>query len=223
VHLDLLTGARRLWRNAFGSCRLIALEQRVARFMRGPDIPGAAIPRAYFDYLRFGPNPVLQSVLTHNVHDIVSLAALTVCACDRVCSEPAALEDPLELLSLARIFEWNGGWNRAAGLYEAALRGGLPAELSQKAEESLALLRRRCGDHAGAMAIWSSLMERPQFSPQAYVGAAAYYERVMRDPSRALEVVEDALCRLEGGAHAIRWRPVFDRRRDRLRQKTISF
>jgi len=31
-HLDLLTGARRLWRNGHGSCRLVALEREIVSF-----------------------------------------------------------------------------------------------------------------------------------------------------------------------------------------------
>src|SRR5437867_1875403 len=81
-HLDLLTSARRLWRNGHGSCRLIALERELLSFLRGPDVPGAMIPRAYFDFLHHGSSALLQGVFTHNVYDVVSLAALTVCACD---------------------------------------------------------------------------------------------------------------------------------------------
>ena len=54
-HLDLLFTARRLWRNGHGSCRLVALEREMISFMRGPDVPGSMIPRAYFDYLQHKP------------------------------------------------------------------------------------------------------------------------------------------------------------------------
>ena len=42
------------------------------------------IPRAYFEFLQGRGSVVMGSVLKHNVDDVVSLAALTVCACDRV-------------------------------------------------------------------------------------------------------------------------------------------
>ena len=96
-HFDLLFTARKLWRNGHGSCRLVALEREMLSFWRGPDIPGAMIPRAYFNYLEHRPAPALESVFTHNVHDVISLAALTIRACDRVTLEPAALDDPLDL------------------------------------------------------------------------------------------------------------------------------
>src|SRR5207253_2677646 len=45
-HYDLLFTTRRLWRHGHGSCRLTALEREMISFVRGPDIPGAMIPRA---------------------------------------------------------------------------------------------------------------------------------------------------------------------------------
>jgi uncharacterized protein YprB with RNaseH-like and TPR domain len=126
AHLDLLPGARRLWRNGHGSCRLVALEQKIVSFLRGPDIPGAMIPKAYFDFLQGRGVAVMASVLKHNLHDIVSLAALLVCAADRVSVDPAALDEPLDVYSLARIMENTAEWKRAAQFYEMALSGGLP-------------------------------------------------------------------------------------------------
>src|SRR5207248_4396612 len=104
-HLDLLMGARRLWRNGHGSCRLVALEREIVSFLRGPDVPGAMIPRVYFDFVNHGSSPELTGVFTHNIYDVISLAAMTVSACDRVTEEPAAFDNPSDLYSLARILE----------------------------------------------------------------------------------------------------------------------
>jgi uncharacterized protein YprB with RNaseH-like and TPR domain len=222
-HLDLLTSARRLWRNSCGSCRLTALEHRVVSFLRGPDVPGAMIPRAYFDFLRGKPGSVLRAVFTHNIHDVISLAALTVYACDRVTCEPAAFDEPLDLYSLARVLETTGEWHRSILLYDMALSGGLPADFQQKAEENLALACRRAGEHERALALCCKLMDRPVFSMQGYEGAAIHYERVARDPSRALQVVEAAMERLREVPEARRWRASLASRRERLRQKVIQF
>ena len=51
-HLDLLYGARRLWKLRFESCRLVDLENQVLGFERQGDMPGALIPYIYFEYLR---------------------------------------------------------------------------------------------------------------------------------------------------------------------------
>ena len=67
----------------------------------------------------------MDSVLKHNVHDVLSLAALTVCACDRVVREPAALDSPLDLYSLARIMENTSEWKTRYRLVRDGARGGL--------------------------------------------------------------------------------------------------
>ena len=152
-HFDLLFTARRLWRNGHGSCRLAALERELVAFMRGPDIPGAMIPRAYFDYLQRRPNVTLRSVFTHNVDDVLSLAALTVHACDRVNFEPALLDEPLDLYSLGRVFENSGNWQRSIRLYEMALAGGVDEPARQKIFERLGALYRRTGEYEAALAM----------------------------------------------------------------------
>ncbi|MBK5293722.1 MAG: ribonuclease H-like domain-containing protein [Acidobacteriia bacterium] len=76
-HLDLLHGARRLWRLRLESCSLIHLESRILGLTREGDVAGALIPNIYFDYLRSGSAARLSPVFHHNVLDIVTLAALT--------------------------------------------------------------------------------------------------------------------------------------------------
>ena len=51
-HLDLLFGARRLWKLRFDSCRLVELENQILGFEREGDLPGEMIPYVYFEYLR---------------------------------------------------------------------------------------------------------------------------------------------------------------------------
>jgi len=222
-HLDLLPPARRLWRNGHGSCRLAALENKIAGFFRGPDVPGAMIPRSYFDFLQGRGASTMNGVLKHNVHDIVSLAALTVCAADRVVSEPARLDNPLDLFSLGRIVENTAEWKRALTYYEWALAGGLPDPMQSKARENLAVLCRRSGDHVRSLALCQELMADAVFSMIAYEGAAIYYERVAGDALRALAVVDRALSRLEDTPGNKRYLASLQARRERLKQKAIVF
>ena len=223
AHLDLLTGARRLWRQGHGSCRLASLESRIVSFLRGPDIPGSMSPRAYFDYLNGRGASVMRAVLKHNIDDVLSLAALTVCACDRVVREPAALDSPLDLYSLARVMENTSEWKSAVGLYEMALGGSLPDALAFKARENLAVLSRRAGNHSRALALCQELMRDPMFSMVGHEGAAIHYERFAGDAARALEVVEQGLVHLGDVPETNRWRVSLCTRRERLRQKVIPF
>jgi uncharacterized protein len=222
-HLDLLPAARRLWRNGHGSCRLAALENKIAGFLRGPDVPGAMIPRSYFDFLQGRGAATMNGVLKHNVHDIVSLAALTVCAADRVVSEPARLDNPLDLFSLGRIVENTAEWKRALTFYDWALAGGLPAPVRFKARENLSVLCRRNGDHVRSLELCRELMADADFSMTGYEGAAIYHERVAADAARALEIVDRALSRLEDIPSNKRYRASLQARRERLKQKAISF
>jgi uncharacterized protein len=213
-HFDLLFTARRLWRKGHGSCRLVALEREMISFLRGPDVPGAMIPRAYFDYLHRHPSPILKSVFSHNVHDVLSLAALTVHACDRVTLEPAALDDPLDLYSLARVFEHSPDWRRSTACYELALGGGLSEPVRQKALENLSVVYRRAGENNRVLAVCQELIQYPEFSMIGYEGAAIFYERVERDYDAAIQILEAALARTDNE----RWRTLLKNRWHRLQQ-----
>jgi uncharacterized protein YprB with RNaseH-like and TPR domain len=218
-HFDLLFTARKLWRHGHGSCRLAALERELVSFMRGPDIPGALIPRAYFDYLQRRPNTTLRSVFNHNGDDVLSLAALTVAACDRVTLEPAALDEPLDLYSLGRVFEKTENWRRSIRLYEMA-REGVPAgPMRQKILESLAVIYRRAGDHEKSRCVCRELVESSEFSFVGYEGAAIYHERAARDYESALRVIQEGMER----ADTKRSRSQLKSRWDRLQQKIIRF
>jgi hypothetical protein len=218
-HYDLLFTARKLWRHGHGSCRLAALERELVSFMRGPDIPGALIPRAYFDYLQRRPNTTLRSVFTHNGDDVLSLAALTVAACDRVILEPAALDEPLDLYSLGRVYEKTENWRRAVGLYEMALEGVVAGPMRQKILESLAVIYRRAGDHGRSRAVCLELTGLAEFCMPGYEGAAIYDVRVARDYESALRVLEEGIAK----ADTNRSRRQLQARWERLQQKIIRF
>src|SRR5262249_20386375 len=159
--------------NGHGSCRLVALERLLA-FVRIGDVPGSMIPRVYFDFLQHRPVPELPRVFTHNIYDVVSLAALTIEACNRITSEPAALDDPLDLYSLARILENTTDWMRSVTFYEMAIDGGLPESIRVKALENLSVMYRRSGEHYRSFEICRQLMTSDLFSLAAYEGAAIY-------------------------------------------------
>jgi uncharacterized protein YprB with RNaseH-like and TPR domain len=76
-HLDLLFGARRLWKLRFDSCRLVDLEYQILGVERQGDLPGEMIPYVYFEYLRTREAFRLAPVFHHNAIDILTLACLT--------------------------------------------------------------------------------------------------------------------------------------------------
>jgi uncharacterized protein YprB with RNaseH-like and TPR domain len=76
-HLDLLFGARRLWKLRLDSCRLVDLENRILGVERQGDLPGEMIPYIYFEFLRTQHAFRLVPIFHHNAIDILSLACLT--------------------------------------------------------------------------------------------------------------------------------------------------
>src|ERR1039458_8730081 len=76
-HLDLLFGARRLWKLRLESCRLVDLENRILGVERQGDLPGEMIPYVYFDFLRSQKAFQVVPIFHHNAIDILSLACLT--------------------------------------------------------------------------------------------------------------------------------------------------
>jgi uncharacterized protein YprB with RNaseH-like and TPR domain len=76
-HLDLLYGARRLWKLRLESCRLVDLEAQILGFEREGDLPGEMIPYVYFEYLRTREAFRLVPIFHHNAMDILTLACLT--------------------------------------------------------------------------------------------------------------------------------------------------
>jgi hypothetical protein len=67
------------------------------------------------------------------------------------------------------------------------------------------------------------MIQSPSFSVVAYEGAAIYHERIEGNHARALEVVDEAIARLEDAPEHKRRRALLLSRRERLRQKVIQF
>jgi len=112
-HLDLLFGARQLWKLRLESCRLIQLEQQILGVYREGDLPGELIPYVYFEYLRSREARRLVSVFYHNAMDILSLACLTALvpaafgAADPEALKGVGVRRGEDLVGIARRGPWN--------------------------------------------------------------------------------------------------------------------
>ncbi len=218
-HFDLLFTARRLWRASQGSCRLTALEEKLVGFERGPDIPGSMIPRAYFDYLRSSDASILKNVFSHNVYDVLSLAALMVQASDQVVREPAPIDEALNLYSLGRIFDGARDRSKSMRCYELALESPLPAEVRVRILERLTVLYRRTGQHTRSLERCEELIARSEFSFIGYEGAALYHEYRDRDLDAASKLLDEALDRTEGMSWMENRRARIQARKERIIRK----
>jgi uncharacterized protein YprB with RNaseH-like and TPR domain len=76
AHLDLLHEARGKYRRDLPNCKLQTLEQMVCGRYREDDIPGSEIPAAYHEFVRTGDARKIQSILQHNLYDLLTMADL---------------------------------------------------------------------------------------------------------------------------------------------------
>ena len=194
-HVDLLYGARRLWKLRYDSCRLVDLETNVLGFERQGDVSGALIPYLYFEYLRTGRAARLLPVFHHNSTDILTLACLTGIV-------PQAFKDPAtgslthstELLGLARWLRQAGEMEQARTLFARAVEAGLNDELLFRTLWDLTTLDRKLGETARALERLEELASsRNPFRARALEELAKHHEHRMRDYARALDLTRTAL------------------------------
>lgn len=77
-HIDLLHGARRVWKEVVDSFKLTKMEETQLDFHREGDIPGHLAPVIYQDAVKSGNPEHLMKVLRHNEWDILSLVTLYI-------------------------------------------------------------------------------------------------------------------------------------------------
>jgi uncharacterized protein YprB with RNaseH-like and TPR domain len=193
-HLDLLHGARRLFKLRLESCRLVNLEYQILGLERDADVPGELIPYCYFEYLRTRHAFRLLPIFHHNVLDIVSLACLTGLI-------PAAFRDPenmharhgADLLGLARWLQVSGRLEEAHRLLRRAVDMGLADRYLFRALFDAGNLEKKLGFEHAALATFTDLSLSPNpFRVRAYEELAKHYERRERNYRMALECTRAA-------------------------------
>jgi hypothetical protein len=199
-HLDVLHGARRLWKLRFESCRLMQLERQILGVEREGDLPGEMIPYVYFEFLRSGEAQRLVPIFHHNAIDILTLACLTAIV-------PSAFRstDPESLRALGvrrgEEFLGIGRWLLAAGEYERglallkrAIDSGLPEALLFRTLWDVARLEKRLNRPDAAISLMTELAGccNPH-RVDALEELAKHYEHVERNFALALEWTNQAL------------------------------
>ncbi|MCC6389799.1 MAG: ribonuclease H-like domain-containing protein [Bryobacterales bacterium] len=195
AHMDLLHGARRLWKLRFDSCRLMELENQILGVEREGDVPGELIPYLYFEYLRKREIARLVPIFHHNAIDILTLACLTAIV-------PYAFRDPSEA-RLAHGAEMVGvaRWMRKAERHEEALAWmrqaltrRIPDDLFFRTLWDIAQMERKLGREDAALAVYADLAQtRNPHRVQALEELAKYYEHRERNYLMALEFAQEAL------------------------------
>jgi hypothetical protein len=197
-HFDLLFSARRLWRHRCKQCDLLNLESLLLDHVREIDVPSYLIPQIYFDFVRGVGIERMGQVLAHNAEDILSLVGLTAKACRFYRSPELEVEDPLDWFSLGKSFLGDGDHERARFFLERSLQYDLPSETRWAAQREYSLLLKRAGDYSRATTVWREMLDHESgFHPFPYEELAKYYEHVACNAERALDLVRQALARLE--------------------------
>ena len=195
-HLDLLFGARRLWKLRLESCRLVDLENQILGVEREGDLPGAMIPYYYFDYLRTQQAMRLVPIFHHNALDILSLACLTAIV-------PLAFRSPEEtaflhgadLIGLARWLLQAGQPAQALRLLRRAVDLGLPDDLLFRTLWDVGALEKRLDRPDAALSVFRDLTaSRNPYRGRAFEELAKHYEHRERDFATALEMTHSALA-----------------------------
>ncbi len=194
-HLDLLFGARRLWKLRLESCRLVDLETRILGVERQGDLPGEMIPYCYFEFLRTQQAFRLVPIFHHNALDILSLACLTAIVPFAFRSpEDAALRHGADFLGLARWLLQAGRAEEALRLFRRAVEMGLPDPLLFRTLWDIAAIEKRAGREDAALAVVTELAQsRNPWQVRALEELAKHYEHSERNPAMALEMTRQAL------------------------------
>jgi len=194
-HLDLLFGARRLWKLRLESCRLVDLENRILGVEREGDLPGELIPYCYFDYLRTRQAFKLVPIFHHNAIDILSLACLTAVVPFAFRSpERAEVRHGADLIGLARWLVAGERREEALCLFRRAVNLGLPDDLLFRTLLDIGLIEKRLGRMDAALAAFTDLAaSRNPYRCRAYEELAKYYEHRERNYGMALEMARSAL------------------------------
>jgi len=218
-HLDLLHGARRLWKLRFDRCRLVDLEQQILGFERQGDVAGALIPYIYFEYVRTGEMARLLPVFHHNAMDILTLACLTGIV-PYAFNDPAAaflngaapMRHGAEMAGIARWLRQAGELEQARALFRRAIETTIPDDLLFRTLWDLAAVERKLGQDTAALHVWRDLAgSKNPFQARAYEELAKHYEHQEKDHARALEMTLGALA-LDDTA-------VLRKREERLRKR----
>jgi uncharacterized protein len=198
-HLDLLHIGRRLHRARLGACRLKTLESEVLGFERGVDVDGGDVPARYAHFLRTGDEEALRQVVDHNAWDVVSMAALV-----GLYGEPFDLMHGEDLVGFAKTMKRAGALAVAERAADRALELGAKRALKVRGD-----VHKARGDRARALEDFEALAETLD-DPALRLELAKLYEHFVKDPGRALEILQHGTGEAESAA---------EKRRQRLERK----
>ncbi|MFW6148414.1 MAG: ribonuclease H-like domain-containing protein [Atribacterota bacterium] len=229
-HLDLLFPTRRLWKKRLQDCSLSNIERRILNIKRYEDIPGYLIPHVYFRYLQDKDARPLKPIFEHNLQDIISLVILTT-KIGQVLLDPfrASIGNHgIDFYSIGKIYEGNKDYEYSSRCYEEALNHNLTDEESLEVLRLCSFAYKKQGNWKQAEKAWRDIISlNNEFILYPYEELAKYYEHQLKDYSRAIKVVEEAMSRLEkqniDPENKDKWLKALSYRLERIQRKNAMF
>lgn len=221
--IDLLHGARRVWKAELETFKLTAIEQSQLQFYREGDIPGHLAPIIYQDAVKNGRAKVLMKVLTHNEWDILSLVTLYIRATELLLET----EHPETAVSHTNIGKWFADlklYENSAPFYEQVIQKyGTNHPLTHY---HYAFLLKRNSAYEKAIQSFrvaaNQLMGRERII--ALEEIAKLYEHKIKDLDQAKIATEEAIALIEVDEYLTtrfraRTKNAFHKRENRLQKK----
>ena len=199
-HLDLLFGARRLWKLRLESCRLVQLEQQILGVIREGDLPGELIPYVYFEYVRSREAQRLVPIFHHNAMDILTLACLTAVVpaafrtIDLAALQGMGVRRGEDLVGISRWLLNAGESEKSLELLKRAIDLGLPDKLLFRSLWDVAAIEKKLARTDAALKIYTELAGcRNDHRVASLEELSKYYEHEEKNYSIALEFARQAL------------------------------
>ncbi len=188
LHLDMIHAARRVFKLRIRQCSLTGIEQQVFGESRADDLPGAEIPARFFRYLKTGEEGLMQDVLEHNALDILSLARLTALVA-QLHESPLASAHQKDMFSIGKVYEKHGQVEKAATCFRACT----DRDVRVMAGVRLADMLKRHRNNLEAADAYETLLSSQAASAHVYTALAKIYEHRLKDPARALAIVNQGM------------------------------
>ncbi|MCR8979806.1 ribonuclease H-like domain-containing protein [Brevibacillus laterosporus] len=183
-HIDLLHGARRLWKNELVSCRLSIVEQQKLGIRRLEDVPGSLAPMLYFDYVRERNPEHIAGVLQHNEVDVLSLITLYIHISNMLLSVETVTMSMEERYEVARWYEAVGSEHMALSHYREVARSKHPYAVRAKA--ALGHIFKRQKEWSKALYCYDACMKDKEWGTEEIcIEAAKICEHHLKEYDKA--------------------------------------
>ncbi len=196
-HLDLLWPTRAIFKKRIQSCALSNVEEQLLRIARVEDLPGSEVPTVYFEYLRHGFSPRLHAVFEHNRLDVVSLFVYALWLDQATHPSLPSLGNPDDLIALARFWYRHQQPQPAMLALDEAGARVLDNEQRLRLHRLRGHILKRAREYDSAHEEWTHVATESPEDLSVVEELAKHLEHRRRDYAAALEIVRQALARIE--------------------------